>query len=89
MCIRDRLGRPQPHTVVVVGDTPYDALAAGKLGIMSVGVRCGGFPEDDLRTAGCRAIYQDPAQLLAQYESAPDTWPWTAESLTSKDDESR
>ncbi|MBM7113200.1 HAD family hydrolase [Archangium primigenium] len=85
----ERLGRPQPHTVVVVGDTPYDALAAGKLGIMSVGVRCGGFPEDDLRTAGCRAIYQDPSQLLAQYESAPDTWPWTAESLTSKDDESR
>ena len=85
----ERLERPEPHSCVVVGDTPYDALAAGKLGIMSVGLRCGGFPEEDLRTAGCRAIYQDPAALLAQYEASPDTWPWTAESLSTKDDESR
>jgi len=84
----ERLGRPEPHTVLVIGDTPFDALAAGKLGLPSVGVRCGGFPEEDLRTAGCRAIYQDPAHLLAQYESASDTWPWT-EVLASKDDESR
>ncbi|ATB29040.1 haloacid dehalogenase [Melittangium boletus DSM 14713] len=85
----ERLGRPEPHTVVVVGDTPFDALAAGKLGLMSVGLRCGGFSEEDLRTAGCRAIYQDPAHLLAQYEASRDTWPWTAESLASKDEESR
>ena len=85
----ERLGRPEPHSVVVIGDTPFDALAAGKLGLASVGVRCGGFPEDDLRTAGCRDVYQDPAELLARYESSPNTWPWTAESLSSKDDESR
>ncbi len=84
-----RLGRPDPHTVVVIGDTPFDALAAGKLGLASVGLRCGGFSEEDLRTAGCRDIYQDPAELLARYESSPDTWPFTAESLSAKDDESR
>lgn len=84
-----KLGRPDPHTVVVIGDTPFDALAAGKLGLASVGVRCGGFPEDDLRTAGCRDIYQDPSELLARYDASPEMWPFSAESLSAKDDESR
>ena len=56
---------------IVVGDTPYDAEAAAKAGIRSVGVLCGGFPEAGLREAGCIAIYADPAQLLAQYADSP------------------
>jgi HAD superfamily hydrolase (TIGR01549 family) len=86
----DKLGRPAPHTTVVIGDTPYDALAASKLGVPTVGVLCGGFPEEDLRTAGCRAIYKDPADLLAHYESSADTWPWAADAVAAaKDEESR
>jgi hypothetical protein len=34
-------------------------------------VLCGGFPEADLRAAGCVAIYRDPADLLANYEASP------------------
>ncbi len=56
---------------VVVGDTPYDAEAAGKAGLRTVGLLCGGFPEADLRGAGCIAIYRDPADLLAQYKRSP------------------
>lgn len=82
-----RLGRPDPHSVVVVGDTPFDALAASKLGLPTVGVRCGGFPEGDLRTAGCRAIYDDPADLLSHYDSSPESWPWSEDSLVAKDEE--
>jgi HAD superfamily hydrolase (TIGR01509 family) len=86
----EKLGRPEPHSVVVIGDTPYDALAANKLGVSTVGVLCGGFPEEDLRTAGCRAIYKDPADLLAHYESSRDTWPWAADAVAAaKDEESR
>jgi HAD superfamily hydrolase (TIGR01509 family) len=86
----ERLGRPEAHSVVVVGDTPYDALAASKLGLPTVGMLCGGFPEEDLRTAGCRAIYKDPSDLLAHYESSPDTWPWAADAVAAaKDEESR
>ncbi len=66
-----RLGNPDPRDVIVVGDTPYDAEPAGKAGLRTVGVLCGGFPEDSLRKAGCIAIYQDPADLLARYESSP------------------
>ena len=56
---------------VVVGDTPYDAEAARKAGIRAVGVLCGGFLEEDLRAAGCVAIYRNPADLLRHYERSP------------------
>lgn len=71
-----QLGRPDPRVTVVVGDTPYDVLAANKLGLSSVCVLCGGFPPEDLRTAGCRALAKDPADLLARYEANPRAWPW-------------
>jgi HAD superfamily hydrolase (TIGR01509 family) len=66
----ERLGLP-PEQVMVVGDTHYDAEAAGKAGIASVGLLCGGFPESVLRKAGCIAIYRDPAALLAGYAASP------------------
>ena len=66
-----RLGDPAAADVIAIGDTPYDALAAGKLGIRTIGVLCGGFAEADLREAGCMAIYQDPAELLAKIELSP------------------
>jgi phosphoglycolate phosphatase-like HAD superfamily hydrolase len=50
---------------VAVGDTPYDAAAAGKAGIATIGVLCGGFTEDSLRQAGCVEVYPGPAALLA------------------------
>jgi phosphoglycolate phosphatase-like HAD superfamily hydrolase len=66
-----KLGNPAPESVLVVGDTPYDAEAAGKLRLGTIGLLCGGFPEKDLRDAGCIAIYRDPADLLANYNGSP------------------
>jgi HAD superfamily hydrolase (TIGR01509 family) len=60
-----------PNECIAVGDTPYDASAAQKAGIPCAGVLCGGFPKEDLRAAGCIAIYRDPADLLANYENSP------------------
>lgn len=70
----EKLGPVDRSAVVVVGDTPYDARAAVKAGLPIVGVLCGGFPEEDLRAAGCGAIYRDPADLLRRYEG----WAGTA-----------
>jgi HAD superfamily hydrolase (TIGR01509 family) len=67
----EKLGNPPRDEVLCVGDTPYDAEAAGKAGLKTIGVLCGGFPEADLRAAGCVAIYHDPADLLARYEDSP------------------
>ena len=60
----------QATDVLVIGDTPYDAEAAGKAGLRSIGVLCGGFEEASLREAGCIAIFADPADLLARYDGS-------------------
>ena len=66
-----KVGGAAPGDCVAVGDTPYDAEAATKAGLLAVGVLCGGFPEADLRAAGCLAIYRDPADLLARLDASP------------------
>ncbi|HEX4748017.1 MAG TPA: HAD family hydrolase [Bryobacteraceae bacterium] len=67
-----RLGNDvDKNEVIVVGDSPYDAEAAKRAGLRSVGVRCGGFPEQDLRKAGCIAIYDGPEDLLLHYDETP------------------
>ena len=63
----DRLGVAASEAIVV-GDSPYDAQAARKIGLRTIGVLCGGFPEADLRKAGCIAIYRDPADLLRRFD---------------------
>ena len=67
----ERLGGMIPARVLVVGDTPHDAVAASKARLLTIGMRCGGFPEAELLAAGCIAIYQDPAALLAGYDTSP------------------
>lgn len=57
--------------VFVIGDSPWDAIAARRLGVRPIGVLCGGFPEADLRKAGCVAIYRDPADLLDRLDESP------------------
>jgi HAD superfamily hydrolase (TIGR01509 family) len=56
---------------IVVGDTPYDVEAAKKVGIATVALRSGGFPDDALTSAGAIAIYDDVAALLEDYERSP------------------
>ena len=65
----DRLSDVAPGEAVVVGDTPYDAEAARKVGVRTVGVLCGGFSEADLREAGAVAIFRDPADILARWDA--------------------
>jgi HAD superfamily hydrolase (TIGR01509 family) len=65
-----RLGGTDPGKAIAVGDSPYDAEAAGKIGLRTIGVLCGGFPEQDLRQAGCITIYRNPADLLSRFEQS-------------------
>ena len=67
-----KLGSAAPERCVVVGDTPYDAEAAGKAGLRCVGMLCGGFAAADLRRAGCSILYQDPALLLLAFSAEGD-----------------
>jgi HAD superfamily hydrolase (TIGR01549 family) len=64
----DRLEDVAVHEALVIGDTPYDAEAAGKLRLRTLGVLSGGFPEAELRAAGAIAVYRDVADMLARYD---------------------
>ena len=66
-----RLDGVEAVDAIVVGDTPYDAQAAAGAGMKTIGLLSGGFREDVLREAGCIAIYQDIADLLAGYDDSP------------------
>ena len=67
----EKLAPIRPEAALVIGDTPYDAEAATRAGIRTIGVLCGGFPEASLNEAGCIAIYQDPQDLLDGYRDSP------------------
>jgi HAD superfamily hydrolase (TIGR01509 family) len=55
---------------IALGDTPYDAQAAGQLGIKVIGLTCGGWKRGDLLAAGCVEVYQDPADLLLRFDGS-------------------
>ncbi len=58
-----RLGLPAKK-VMALGDTPYDAEAAGLAGIATIGVETGGWSRQELLDAGCVAVYRDVGALL-------------------------
>jgi HAD superfamily hydrolase (TIGR01509 family) len=56
---------------LVVGDTPWDVEAAGKLGLKVVCVLTGGSTREQLEEAGAIAVYEDVAELLAHLDESP------------------
>jgi len=57
------------NEVILIGDTPYDIEAASKAGVRTIALRCGGWNDSDLE--GALAIYNSPADLLANYQTSP------------------
>ena len=55
----------RPEQCYVVGDAVWDLLAARRAGMLGVGVRSGGYGEEELTRAGAYRVYQDPADLLS------------------------
>jgi phosphoglycolate phosphatase-like HAD superfamily hydrolase len=52
-----------PAHARMLGDTPYDIVAAARAGVATVALRCGGW--DDRSLAAAAAIYDDPGEALA------------------------
>lgn len=65
----EKLDNIPPDETVTVGDTRFDIEAAAKAGLRTIAVLCGGIAEDVLRRAGASAIYYDPADILAHYDT--------------------
>jgi HAD superfamily hydrolase (TIGR01509 family) len=59
-----------PAQCAMLGDTPYDADSCKHAGVVCLGVTCGGRPAIDLYSAGARAVFRDPADVLSRLEEA-------------------
>jgi HAD superfamily hydrolase (TIGR01509 family) len=59
----------RPGEAIMLGDTPYDVEAAKKAGVPCVALRCGGWGDAEL--ADAVRVYDDPADLLANYDRSP------------------
>lgn len=62
-----RLGVPVEHCVVV-GDSIWDMLAAGRRRALAVGLLSGGYSQGELEQAGAFRVYADPGDMLEHIE---------------------
>ena len=61
----DEMGA-RTEDATLVGDSPWDAEAADRLGIRMLAVRCGGFGDGRLLDAGATAVVDDPRALVGR-----------------------
>jgi HAD superfamily hydrolase (TIGR01509 family) len=57
-----------PSECIVIGDSPWDHLAARRMKALSIGFLSGGYSDDELSQSGACRIYDDPADLLLHVE---------------------
>ena len=58
----DQLG-VAPNSAVIVGDSPWDMVAARRAGALSIGVLTGGFSASELHDGGAVRVYSGPDEL--------------------------
>ena len=67
----ERAGARDGDTAVMIGDTPWDIVAARKAGVPTLAVRTGGFGVDELREAGALQVYESVAELRERLDDTP------------------
>jgi HAD superfamily hydrolase (TIGR01509 family) len=55
-----------PQNATMVGDSPWDAEAAARVGVRTIGVHCGGFSTDALIDAGAVDVVDHPRDLIGR-----------------------
>lgn len=53
---------------IVIGDSVWDVLAAGRKSALGIGLLSGGYSQEELERAGAFRVYADPADLLVHIE---------------------
>lgn len=59
-----------PERCLALGDTPYDAEAAGLAGVRTIGVMTGGWSRHELLEAGCIEVYESVSDLLDHFDQS-------------------
>lgn len=65
------LGLDGTDDTLAIAGMPYDVEGAVRLGMRCVGLVCGGFTDEDLRSAGAIAVFGTPQDLLTRYGESP------------------
>lgn len=61
--VKSALAKVKGSSAVMVGDSTYDAIAAGKLDVATIAVRTGGFSVEELTEAGAVGVYDSLVDL--------------------------
>ncbi|WP_375429999.1 HAD family hydrolase [uncultured Friedmanniella sp.] len=61
--VQSALAKVEGSTAVMVGDSVYDAIAAGKLDVATLALRTGGFSTEELTAAGAVGVYDSLVEL--------------------------
>ena len=61
--LQTALARVEGARGVMIGDSTWDCIAAGKLGVPSLAVRTGGFSVEELEQAGASRVFESLAEL--------------------------
>lgn len=69
--VQTALKRAPGSAGIMIGDSPWDAVAAGEADIATVAVRTGGFSVDELRDAGAVAVFDSLSDLIDGLDGTP------------------
>ena len=65
------LGKVEGASGCMVGDSVWDCVAAGKLGVPTVGVLTGGFSREELTEAGAVRVFDSLGSMLDELDTTP------------------
>ena len=69
--VQAALARVQASSGVMVGDSTWDVIAAGKLDVPTIAVRTGGFSVEELTGAGAVAVFDSLVELREGLDGTP------------------
>jgi HAD superfamily hydrolase (TIGR01509 family) len=69
--VRTAAGRAGAERAVLLGDSTWDFIAAGRAGVAGIGLMTGGFSPEELRAAGATVVFESLGDLLSSLEDTP------------------
>jgi len=69
--VETALDRVPGSSGIMIGDSPWDAIAAAKADIATIAVRTGGFSAEELRDAGASRVFDSLRDLIAGLDDTP------------------
>jgi HAD superfamily hydrolase (TIGR01509 family) len=65
------LAKAGQKSAVMVGDSPWDCIAAKQAGVKTVAVLTGGFSREELTKAGAAAVFESVDELVERIDETP------------------